>query len=100
MAGAGCGAPWEPWAFCAPPQRPGPPSCLCSGVVGHIWCGVVVVVVVMVVVVVVVIVVVVAWCGRVWCGVASTIQLGWWGRLVLHACCGVPRGVVCVGGHR
>jgi hypothetical protein len=100
LAGAGCGAPREPWAFCAPPQRPGPPSCLCSGMVGHIWCGVVVVVVVMVVVVVVVIVVVVAWCGRVWCGVASTIQLGWWGRLVLHACCGVPRGVVCVGGHR
>ena len=30
---------------------------------------------------------------------ASTIQQGWWGRLVLHACCGVPRGVVCVGGH-
>ena len=73
MAGAGCGAPREPWAFCAPPQRPGPPSCLCSGMVGHIWCGVVVVVVVMVVVVVVVIVVVVAWCGRVWCGVVVVV---------------------------
>ena len=36
LAGAGCGAPREPWAFCAPPQRPGPPSCLCSGMVGHI----------------------------------------------------------------
>ena len=31
---------------------------------------------------------------------ASTIQQGWWGRMVLHACCGVPRGVVCVGGFR
>ena len=29
---------------------------------------------------------------------ASTIQQGWWGRLVLHACGGVARDVVCVGG--
>ena len=28
LAGAGCGAPREPWAFCAPLQRPGPLSCL------------------------------------------------------------------------
>ena len=35
LAGAGCGAPPKPWAFCAPPQRPGPLSCLCSGVVGY-----------------------------------------------------------------
>ena len=34
---------------------------------------------------------------------ASTVQLGWWGRVALHACGGVPQGVVRVevdmGGH-
>ena len=29
---------------------------------------------------------------------ASTIQQSWWGRLVIHACGGVARDVVCVGG--
>jgi hypothetical protein len=29
---------------------------------------------------------------------ASTIQQGWWGRVVFHACGGVARGVVCVEG--